>query len=86
MILDDGLVKGAAKEGKLGDLTEGTGVALRVSAFDKKTVLGIRLQGRSLTGNVKGVDTGINTGGYALYVRDPDGITVELFQPPAGRT
>jgi catechol 2,3-dioxygenase-like lactoylglutathione lyase family enzyme len=32
------------------------------------------------------VDTGINTGGYALYVRDPDGIMVELFQPPAGRT
>jgi catechol 2,3-dioxygenase-like lactoylglutathione lyase family enzyme len=30
------------------------------------------------------VDTGINTGGYALYVRDPDGINVELFQPPAG--
>jgi lactoylglutathione lyase len=29
------------------------------------------------------VDTGINTGGYALYVRDPDGINVELFQLPA---
>jgi catechol 2,3-dioxygenase-like lactoylglutathione lyase family enzyme len=29
------------------------------------------------------VDTGINTGGYGLYLRDPDGITVELFQPPA---
>ena len=29
------------------------------------------------------VDTGINTGGYALYLRDPDGIVVELFQPPA---
>ena len=28
------------------------------------------------------VDTGINRGGLALYVRDPDGITVELFQPP----
>ncbi len=28
------------------------------------------------------VDTGINTGGCALYLRDPDGITVELFQPP----
>lgn len=28
------------------------------------------------------VDTGINTGGYALYLRDPDGIVVELFQPP----
>lgn len=31
------------------------------------------------------VDTGINRGGYGLYLRDPDGITVELFQPPAGR-
>jgi catechol 2,3-dioxygenase-like lactoylglutathione lyase family enzyme len=29
------------------------------------------------------VDTGINRGGYGLYLRDPDGITVELFQPPA---
>jgi catechol 2,3-dioxygenase-like lactoylglutathione lyase family enzyme len=29
------------------------------------------------------VDTGINTGGHGLYLRDPDGITVELFQPPA---
>jgi catechol 2,3-dioxygenase-like lactoylglutathione lyase family enzyme len=28
------------------------------------------------------VDTGINTGGMALYLRDPDGIPVELFQPP----
>lgn len=30
------------------------------------------------------VDTGINRGGFGLYLRDPDGITVELFQPPAG--
>ena len=29
------------------------------------------------------VDTGLNRGGLALYLRDPDGITVELFQPPA---
>ncbi|MEO5632945.1 VOC family protein, partial [Gaiella sp.] len=28
------------------------------------------------------VDTGINTGGFGLYLRDPDGITVEIFQPP----
>jgi catechol 2,3-dioxygenase-like lactoylglutathione lyase family enzyme len=28
------------------------------------------------------VDTGINRGGYALYLRDPDGIILELFQPP----
>ena len=26
------------------------------------------------------VDTGINTGGYGVYLRDPDGIVVELFQ------
>ena len=31
------------------------------------------------------VDTGINAGGYGLYIRDPDGIMVELFQPPATR-
>jgi lactoylglutathione lyase len=28
------------------------------------------------------VDTGISRGGCALYLRDPDGIPVELFQPP----
>ena len=27
------------------------------------------------------VDTGINRGGFGLYLLDPDGITVELFQP-----
>ena len=31
------------------------------------------------------VDTGVNRGGAALYLRDPDGITVELFQPAPGR-
>ena len=29
------------------------------------------------------LDTGANAGGFDLYVRDPDGIVVELFQPPA---
>ena len=28
------------------------------------------------------VTEGPNTGGVGLYVRDPDGITIELFQPP----
>jgi catechol 2,3-dioxygenase-like lactoylglutathione lyase family enzyme len=28
------------------------------------------------------VDTGINTGGRGVYLRDPDGIVLELFQPP----
>jgi hypothetical protein len=30
------------------------------------------------------VDTGINRGARALYLRDPDGIPVELFQPATG--
>ena len=43
------------------------------------------LLGRGVTSFVSPpieVDTGINRGGLALYLRDPDGITVELFQPP----
>jgi catechol 2,3-dioxygenase-like lactoylglutathione lyase family enzyme len=28
------------------------------------------------------VDTGANRGGFGLYLRDPDGITLELFQAP----
>ena len=28
------------------------------------------------------VDTGANAGGVGVYLRDPDGITLELFQPP----
>jgi lactoylglutathione lyase len=28
------------------------------------------------------VDTGANTGGVGVYLRDPDGITLELFQRP----
>jgi catechol 2,3-dioxygenase-like lactoylglutathione lyase family enzyme len=28
------------------------------------------------------VDTGANAGGFGLYLRDPDSITLELFQPP----
>lgn len=28
------------------------------------------------------VDTGANAGGNALYLRDPDGTLLELFQPP----
>jgi lactoylglutathione lyase len=29
------------------------------------------------------VDTGANAGGRGVYLRDPDGIVLELFQPPA---
>lgn len=30
------------------------------------------------------IDTGVNAGGYGLYLHDPDGITLELFQPAPG--
>ncbi len=30
------------------------------------------------------IDTGANAGGYGVYLRDPDGITLELFQPRGG--
>ena len=30
------------------------------------------------------VDSGVNAGGVGLYLRDPDGITMELFQPAPG--
>jgi glyoxylase I family protein len=29
------------------------------------------------------IDSGINDGGAAVYLRDPDGYTIELFQPSA---
>ena len=29
------------------------------------------------------IDRGANTGGRALYIRDPDGHVLELFEPPA---
>jgi RNA polymerase sigma factor (sigma-70 family) len=61
VLLNDGLTKGGKdQEGKLADLTEGTPVTVRVSAVDPKTVLEVRPQGRSLHGELKGVDAGSN--------------------------
>jgi catechol 2,3-dioxygenase-like lactoylglutathione lyase family enzyme len=31
------------------------------------------------------ITSGVNTGALACYLRDPDGFTVELFQPPPAR-
>jgi len=45
-----------------------------------------RLRGRGIASFVSppvDVDTGINRGALGLYLRDPDGITVELFQKPS---
>lgn len=29
------------------------------------------------------ITSGVNAGGWGCYLRDPDGFTIELFQPPA---
>jgi RNA polymerase sigma factor (sigma-70 family) len=61
VLLNDGLSKGGKdQEGKLADLTDGTPVLVRVSAVDPKTLLEVRPQGRSLNGELKGVDVGSN--------------------------
>jgi catechol 2,3-dioxygenase-like lactoylglutathione lyase family enzyme len=69
--------------------TEPKNVGVSHLCFLTDDLLGV--YGRLLAAGVEfvsppvAVDTGINTGGYGLYLRDPDGILVELFQPPAGR-
>jgi RNA polymerase sigma factor (sigma-70 family) len=61
VMLNDGRTKGdPGKEGKLADLTEGTGVVLQLSA-DQKTVLGITVGPASIHTSVKAVDLASNT-------------------------
>lgn len=31
------------------------------------------------------ITAGVNTGGYGVYLTDPSGVTLELFQPPPAR-
>lgn len=31
------------------------------------------------------ITAGVNEGAYAVYLRDPDGFTIELYQPPPAR-
>ena len=45
----------------------------------------LRAQGVDFVSPPVEVDSGVNRGGYGVYLRDPDGITLELFQPPASR-
>jgi catechol 2,3-dioxygenase-like lactoylglutathione lyase family enzyme len=44
--------------------------------YDQLTAQGVRFRSPPVT-----IDAGAGKGGYALYMLDPDGITVELFQP-----
>lgn len=46
------------------------------AAYEELKVKGVRFRSPPIA-----IDTGANKGTYALYMLDPDGITVELFQP-----
>jgi hypothetical protein len=30
------------------------------------------------------IETGVNRGAWSVYLLDPDGVRIALFQPPAG--
>jgi catechol 2,3-dioxygenase-like lactoylglutathione lyase family enzyme len=44
----------------------------------------LRQRGATLISDPVEVTAGIHQGAWGLYLRDPDGFTVELFQPAAG--
>lgn len=56
-------------------------IALEVSDFDEILPRLIALGAVFLSDPVE-ITEGINAGGAAMYLRDPDGITIELLKPP----
>ena len=45
----------------------------------------LRVRGVRLIADPAEITAGVHKGGYGVYLRDPDGFTVELFQPPGER-
>jgi RNA polymerase sigma factor (sigma-70 family) len=78
VLLNDELTKGGKdQEGKLTDVGEGTVVAVLVSAVDPKTVLELRPTGRTLRGELKGVDAG--NGSITVTVKEEGGPVDRTF-------
>jgi catechol 2,3-dioxygenase-like lactoylglutathione lyase family enzyme len=42
----------------------------------------LRARGIHLISDPAKITAGVHAGGYGVYLRDPDGFTIELFQPP----
>jgi len=42
----------------------------------------LRAEGVAFVSEPVRVDAGPNAGGYGVYLRDPNGVLIELFQPP----
>jgi catechol 2,3-dioxygenase-like lactoylglutathione lyase family enzyme len=59
-------------------------VSLRVDDLEATLRRAEAAGGRRVTDAVD-IDRGINAGGRAVYLRDPDGYTIELFEPPRER-
>lgn len=49
------------------------------AAYEELKAKGVRFRSPPVP-----IDSGANKGGYDTYMLDPDGITMELFQPPQG--
>jgi catechol 2,3-dioxygenase-like lactoylglutathione lyase family enzyme len=56
-------------------------LSLRVDDLDHALERAERAGGRRVTDPID-VDSGVNAGARAVYLRDPDGYTIELFQRP----
>lgn len=56
-------------------------VCLRVADVEAALARAEAAGGRRVTDPVA-IDSGVNDGGRAVYLRDPDGYTIELFQRP----
>jgi catechol 2,3-dioxygenase-like lactoylglutathione lyase family enzyme len=52
------------------------------SGLDELLARLVAAGGRPVTAAPVAIDRGANAGGRALYVRDPDGHVLELFEPP----
>jgi catechol 2,3-dioxygenase-like lactoylglutathione lyase family enzyme len=56
-------------------------VAFKVSDIDSACAE-LRQRGARLISDPVAITAGVHTGGRAVYARDPDGFTIELYQPP----
>jgi catechol 2,3-dioxygenase-like lactoylglutathione lyase family enzyme len=57
-------------------------ICLRVDDISTALQRAEAVGGSRVTDPVR-IDSGMNDGGAAVYLRDPDGYTIELFQPPS---
>jgi hypothetical protein len=77
VLLNDGLTKNTPdQEGKLSELSEGMPVLVQLSV-DRKSALSVRLQGMTLLGTLKGIDTGTRT--VTIEVKEDGGLVEKMF-------